>query len=627
MANFYKDNDDLRYYFERGVDWEPLVRVAEADFRAEGSPKDLHEAVEFYRDTVEMVGEFVATEIAPHAAEIDRDAVPLVDGEAVFPPRLAGIFDKIRDLELHGLCIPRDLGGMNAPLMVYWFNAEMFGRADVSVMTHHSFHAGIALALLKYSFDEGSTEVDRATMKIHKTRFEREIREIVGGEAWGCMDITEPGAGSDMAALKAYAEQDEEGNWVVSGQKIFVTSGHAKYHLVIARTEEAQSPGDASAGLAGLSMFLVQAYEDDGSGKRRRAVTIDRLEEKLGHHGSATAALNFDRAPAQLIGKRGKGFKHMLVLMNNARIGVAFESIGICEAAIRCAREYAAERRSMGKTIDKHEMIADYLDEMETDVQGLRAMAFASAFAEEMTQKLELLGRHGESRRWHREARRLTPLLKYLASEKSVEMARRAIQIHGGNGYTRDYPAEKLLRDAIVMPIYEGTSQIQSLMAMRDALTGIIDNPQRFVRQAAQARWRALSARDPLERRVTQLEALQTSALQHLMARTAGDKFREIVDKPLSEWPTRLLKNWDPKRDFAYAMLHAERLTRLLADVAICELLLAQAQKHDDRREVLERYLERAEPRCRFLYDEITTTGSRLLKQLSREGARERAAG
>jgi 3-(methylthio)propanoyl-CoA dehydrogenase len=627
MANFYRDNDDLRYYFERGIDWEPIVRANEADFRAEGAPADVREALDFYRDTVEMVGEFVATEIAPHAAEIDREAVPLVDGEAVFPPRLAGIFDKIRELELHGLCIPRDLGGMNAPLMLYWFNAEMLGRADVSVMTHHSFHAGIALALLKYSFDEGSTEADPVTRKIHKTRFEREIREIVRGEAWGCMDITEPGAGSDMAATKAHAEQDENGNWYVTGQKIFITSGHAKYHLVIARTEKSQGAGDAFAGLQGLSMFLVQAYEDDAEGKRRRTVTIDRLEEKLGHHGSATASLNFDRAPAQLIGKRGKGFRHMLVLMNNARIGVAFESIGICEAAIRCASAYAAERRSMGKTIDKHEMIADYLDEMSTDVQGLRAMAFASAFAEEMAQKLDLLGKHGESRGWHHKARRLTPLLKYLAAEKSVEMARRAVQIHGGNGYTRDYPAEKLLRDAIVMPIYEGTSQIQSLMAMRDTLTGILNKPQRFVRRAAQARWRALSARDPLERRVTQLQVLQSSLLQHLMARTAGDKFRGLVDQPLGEWPTRFLKNWDPKRDFAYAMLHAERLTRILADVAICELLLEQAQKHEERREVLERYLERAEPRCRFLYDEITTTGSRLLKQLGRERGGEREVG
>ena len=117
-------------------------------------------------------------------------------------------------------------------------------------------------------------------------------------------------------------------------------------------------------------------------------------------------------------------------------------------------------------------------------------------------------------------ARRATPLLKYLAAEKAVEMARRCLQIHGGNGYMREFGAEKLLRDALVMPIYEGTSQIQALMAMKDTLTGILRAPQAFVKRAAQARWRALSARDGLERRVARLQQLSLGAQQHLVTRT-----------------------------------------------------------------------------------------------------------
>jgi hypothetical protein len=216
-------------------------------------------------------------------------------------------------------------------------------------------------------------------------------------------------------------------------------------------------------------------------------------------------------------------------------------------------------------------------------------------------------------------ARRITPLLKYFASEKAVEMGRRAVQIHGGNGYMREYGAEKLLRDAVVMPIYEGTSQIQALMAMKDTLGGIMKNPQDFVRRMAQARWRSLSATDPLERRLAKIQLLSLGAQNHLITRTAAHKVRSLGNKPLGQWPRAFFKNWDPKRDFALAMLHAERLTRLLADELICEVLLDQAKKHPERRGVLERYLDRCEPRCRYLHDEITTTGTRLLNELDRE--------
>jgi hypothetical protein len=631
MANFFTDNEDLRYYFEKGLDWEPLVKATERDVSGDAPTTTVAQTIAGYRDIAEMVGRFTAEEVAPAGIEIDREDTVVVKGEAVLPPRMNALFEQIKALDLHWMCVPRELGGMNCPLLLYFVNAEMFARADVSVTAHHSFHGGIALALLIFSIREGSTKFEDG--KIVETRFREAIEEVARGDAWGTMCITEPDAGSDMARLRAVGEQDEHGNWFVTGQKIFITSGHGKYHFVIARTEQVP-PGkqdDPLAGLGGLSFFLVPAWHEDEHGRRHRTVTLDRVEDKLGHHGSCTCALTFDRSPAMLLGKRGEGFKYMLTLMNNARLGVGFESIGLCESAYRMAKAYAAERPSMGKTIDRHEMIADLLDEMRTDIQGIRALAMYSAVHEELATKYELFAEHiatdevqrksieRRARQHKANARRMTPLLKYIAAEKAVEMARRNMQIHGGNGYMKEYGAEKLLRDALVMPVYEGTSQIQSLMAMKDTLGAVMKAPQEFVKKLAQARWRSLSARDPLERRVAKLQHTALDATQFLVRKTATDKMKSLSGKPISQWKQAVTTDWNPKRDFAYAMLHAERLTKILTDAAICEVLLEQARRHPERAEVLERYLVRAEPRCRFLLDEIQTTGSELIAKLQQE--------
>ena len=634
MANFFKDNDDLQYYFDKGIDWDSVVRITEHDFAdAQGEGlSSTEEAVELYRDIIEMFGQFVAEEIKPYEKEIDEKGVEFVDGEVVFPERLSEIFAKIKELDLHGLPVPRELGGMNAPMLLYFMNSELMARADVSTMAHHGFHAGMAMAALIFSALEGSSKIDPETGRFTETRWRKVIEEIVAGEAWGCMDITEPDAGSDMAALRAVGEQDADGNWFVTGEKLFITSGHGKHHFVIARTEDTD-PDDPTGGLGALSMFLVPTYQDDADGNRTRIVQLSRVEEKLGHHGSATCGLVFDKAPAELVGQRGEGFKYMLTLMNNARLGVGFECIGLSESAYRAALDYAAERASMGKTIDRHEMIAEYLETMRTEIQGIRAMAVTACFHEEMAQKLALAIRYGDLgeaerkqlervvKSHQKKARRITPLLKYFAAEKAVEHARTSLQIHGGNGYTTEYLPEKLLRDALVMPIYEGTSQIQALMAMKDTLGGIIKNPQAFVRRMAQARWRSLSSRDPLERRVAQIQSLSLAAQQHLVLKTAGAKVKGLRGKPIGEWSDELTKNWNPKRDFAFAMLHAERLIQILGDTTIAELLLAQAAEHPERAEVLERHLERAEPRARYLLDQITTRGQRLLDKLSPEAS------
>ena len=638
MANFFKDNEDLRFYMERGLDWAPVVELTEYGFRGADSLGSVNEATDFYRDIVELVGEFVGNEVAPHAGTIDRTGVELVDGEVRAPAVMDDIFAKIREMDLHGMCLPRELGGHNCPILVFSMANEMFSRADASVVAHYGFHGGMALAMMVFSIREGTTTFDADNWRIKDTRFAREIEEIRRGDAWGCMDITEPDAGSDMAALRCAATLGDDGVWRLTGQKIFITAGHGKYHFVIARTEEPGDPSDPFAGLGGLSMFLVPTYEDTAAG-RKRHVAIGRVEEKLGQHGSATCTMHFEDAPAQLIGKRGEGFAYMLTLMNNARIGVGFESLGLCEEALRSAESYAAERTSMGKPIARHEMIADYLDEMRTDVAAIRAMAMYAAWHEELAQKhdirlrLGLLDGDDETAvrrlvRHHRgKAREVTPLLKYLAAEKAVDMSRRSLQIHGGVGYTTEYPAERLLRDALVMPIYEGTSQIQALMAMKDALGLIMKRPQAFATRYAQAKWRALSARDELERGVARLPSLVCSAQQHLITKTAMDKVRSAPGGSLAGLGA-LRGTWDPKVDFAWAMLHAERLLLLMTDAAVARILLEQATAHPDRRHLLLAWLHRAEPRARYHHDVITTTGARIIDMLrGRHNEPDRAAG
>lgn len=629
-ANFYDDNKDIQFYVDKYIDWTSLVALTEYDFKATDCFQNTAEALDTYKRILEMVGDFAANEVAPHTHEIDQNPPFIKDGVVHFPPMLESVFQKINTLELHGMCLPRSLGGMNCPYLLFLLSNELLSRADLSVTAHHGFHGGMAMAMLLMSIWEGTTDIDENTFDIKSTRFQVAIEEIVAGKAWGSMDITEPAAGSDMGSIEARGVMDDDGDWRVTGQKIFITSGHAKYHFVIARTEEMETDtDDAFAGLKGLSLFLVPAYEIDGSGKRIHHADFVSLEEKLGHHGSATVMVSYDNTPAELIGNRGEGFKYMLLIMNNARIGVGVEAIGIAEAALRMARAYAAERRSMGKPIEQHEMIADYLDEMEIDIIGLRALLVKCAFHEEMGQKIQILHKFTPEAKTeerknletrmesHRTSSRLlTPLLKYLASEKAVEICRRNLQIHGGYGYSKEYGAEKLLRDAIVLPIYEGTSEIQSLMAMKDNLMGIIKDPKAFLRESARVRLRSNSSQSKRERRVAKLRVRANQAKESLMLRMVGKKLSETRKRPMGEWG-RHFKDWNPKKDLSLALLHAKRLTNLLADAAIGEELLLQSKQFPDRGDLLERFLERAESRSKFNLMEIKETGSRLISSLN----------
>ena len=624
-GNYYKDNEDLRFYIERAFEWSEIIALYERGYTDKEGFRDQDEALEFYRDILDNVGKFFASEVAPMAMENDKTGPRLVDGEVVMTEEMEAIFDGFSEMGLYALNIPRELGGFNAPMVLYFAISEMLSRADISLVGHYGFHGGIAMSLLFYSLTEGSFEHNKGVLL--KTRFDDAIAEIAAGENFGCMVLTEADAGSDLAALRAKAVEQEDGTWRLSGQKIFITAGHGQYQLVIAKTE------NTGNGLKDISLFMVPRQIENDQGELVDNVVVERLEEKLGIHASVTCTLAYDDSIAELVGKRGEGFKLMLMLMNNARLGVSFEGIGLIESAYRMAKEYAAERKSMGKTIDQHEMIADYLERMDVGLRGLRAMGFDAVRAVELSSRLEVqlnvdppadeTERKSLERRmkkFQRRARDLTPLLKYLASEKAVEFSQLSMQIHGGVGYTKEFEIEKLVRDALVLPIYEGTSQIQSLMALKDALGMVMKDPGRFLRRLAAAKVASLSARDPVERQIGKLESMKYGAMQHIMTKITRGKLQQVGQRKITEWSSAI-KDWDPKRDFAFGMLHAERLCRMMAEVEICKILVDQAASYPERKELADAYLERAVPEITYLHDQIMHTGDRLLKKLAEQDA------
>lgn len=619
MNNTFLDNDDIQYHFHNTINWDRIVPLVERNFTLADGPESVEEAVDLYSSILEEAGKYLAREVAPKAHEIDESgSAKLVDGEVQHSPMVKKIFEGFKNMELYGISSPRELGGMNCPVATSFMLYEMIARADCGTMTHFGFHGGIASALLAWCIREGSVEIKGGELKIH--RFRDALEKLISGEEWGAMVLTEPDSGSDLAALSTTAVEQPDGSWQLTGEKIFISSGDGQHHIVLARSEGPDS------GLGGLSLFYVpRLIERDG--KQVRNFEVTKVEKKVGHISSATVSLLYDNSYGELLGSRGQGFEQMLLLMNNARIAIAFEGLGIGEAAYRMALKYATERYSMGKQLKEHELIADMLQEMDTDIRGIRALAFDALNDVEVYVRLEMqifgdppadpeelkrITREANRRKWR--ARQRTPLLKYLAGEKVVEWARKNMQIHGGMGYIRETGADKLLRDALVVPIYEGTSQIQALMALKDHMAYLMKNPAGFVRKAWQARVNS-QVKTGLERKFHRAEVLKYRCLETIMWRIFGNKLRAEFEGPLStgSWWDRLsylrsrfMRKWDDRADFSFGMLHAERLTKVLADVAIAEVLLKQAAKTPARMKYAERYINRMMPRITALTMEIT---------------------
>lgn len=622
--NFYLDNEDIKFHLEN-LDWDRLFPLVEPDSTDPEAPKNSSDAQVLYQEFLRSLGEFIAEKIDPKVHLLDEQHPTLKDGEMTDPPVMKEFMKGLVDMGATALPFPRHVGGFNMPWTVTNMVTEMVARADVSLMTYYSFFSGFGMVFQIFALEEGSFTAEKR--KIASTRFDDQMRDVCQGKTSGAMCLTEPQAGSDLAQINTQAVKDKDGYWYITGQKIWITCGHGEHHLVLARSESKKT----HPGLKGLSLFYVPAHiEKDG--KRVRNFEIGGQEKKMGQNSLATVTLNYDNSRAELVGQRGHGFRNMALVMNDARLTVGFEGIGLCEKALRQAKEFAEERVTMGKKIAQHEMIADYIDEMEVENKALRALAYDASFQEEMCNRLktrlyvETLSKEmkktvEDEHKYHKwQARLSTPMVKYCASENAVRFARMNMQILGGVGYMKEYGAEKLMRDSLIMPIYEGTSQIQALLILKDHLQHAMRNPAKFVSKMASAKVHTISAKTPEERMLARLKALYYSAMQAIMTRMVVDKFGGLKEKPLTDWKQAFLSSWDPKTDFSFGLLHAERFTLIASRLWMARVLVKQALKLKDekqRKERLElatRFMERAEPKMRGLLHEIEASKNSIFR-------------
>ncbi|MFB3065169.1 MAG: acyl-CoA dehydrogenase family protein [Planctomycetota bacterium] len=425
MANLYHETPDLRRRIA-AVDWARVLPGLGGE-----ASIDVAEGVEQIGLVLDLVGQIAADEIAPHAAEVDRQGARLIDGCVVYADATQRQLRLLAEAGLMGFILPEEFGGLNLPVSAYTAAVELISAADASLMTIFALQ-GCGETLHRFG--------DRALQ-------ERHLPRLAAGEITACMALTEPGAGSALGAVRTRARL--QGNrWSVSGGKIFITNGGADLLLVLARTE-------ADEGGKGLSLVAVE---------RNDAVRVIRLEEKLGIHGSPTAQLEIDNALGDLVGKRGDGLYGVtMALMHHVRLEVAAQAVGIAQAAQTQAVRYASEREQFNRTIDRFAPVRTMLFENARQIETARAILYATTEVVDLRRGLRRTGANpGELERCDRLLDLLTPLSKFYACEIVNEVTSRALQVPGGYGYTRDYPAERYFRDGRITNIYEGTSEIQA---------------------------------------------------------------------------------------------------------------------------------------------------------------------
>jgi len=459
MGNFYRDNDDIQFLF-RHINVGELADAFEEGFRFAGefdyAPAGAAEAVRNYDMVLESLGELGADFIAPRAEDIDRQGNILnEDGSVTRAQGIAEALEKLAQAQVMGFTLPYRFGGLNFPNLTYSMATEIISRADASLMNIFGLQ-GIADTINAFASEEIKQEY---------------LPPFAEGKVTGAMVLTEPDAGSDLQAVKLRAFQDDEGRWFLHGVKRFITNGCGDVLLVLARSEP-----DRNGGL-GLSLLVC---------KPGPTVHIRRLEDKLGIHGSPTCEIFFDNTPCQLIGERRRGLApYVATLMNGARIGIAAQSVGIAEAAYRIARDYAASRKQFGVAIEKLPAVRDMMIEMKIAIEAGRALLYEASRVVDLAlgynkqlemnppaDKSELKALKNRARSYKRYAGLLTPMCKYYGSEMCNRVAYDAIQVLGGSGYMRDYASERHARDARITTIYEGTSQLQIVAAVRGVCSG-----------------------------------------------------------------------------------------------------------------------------------------------------------
>ena len=452
--NYYTDNPVLRHYLNHPL-FRRIVEMRERNFaeaeKYDYAPVDFEEAVAGYEQVLTLVGELCAEVVAPNAATVDTTGPTLKEGRVEYAPASEENMQMFRKAGLMGISIPRQYGGLNFPTTIFTMLEDLVARADAG------FGNLWGLQECAETINSFGTEEQR----------ERYLPRIASGETMS-MDLTEPDAGSDLQSVRLKATYNEaEGRWYLNGVKRFITNGDADIHLVLARSEEGSSDG------RGLSLFIYD--------KRNGGVHTRRIEDKMGIHGSPTCELVYNNAPAELCGSRKMGLiKYVMALINSARIGIATQSVGLSEAAYSEAVGYADNRKQFGREIKNFAPVYEMLGEMKARLDASRSLLYATARNVDMTSCFEILARERsltpeerqEAKAFSRVADALTPIVKGMGSEICNRNAYDSIQVHGGSGYMKDYTCERLYRDARITSIYEGTTQLQVVAAIRYATNG-----------------------------------------------------------------------------------------------------------------------------------------------------------
>ncbi|WP_300868857.1 acyl-CoA dehydrogenase family protein [uncultured Alistipes sp.] len=550
MANFFSDNKDLQFHLQHPA-MRKIVELKERGFaekdRYDYAPQNFEDAMDSYRKVLDIAGEVCGEVIAPNAEGVDHEGPRVVNDHVEYASGTVRNLEAIVAAGLSGMTLPRKYDGLNFPLVCFVMANEMVARADAG------FENIWGLQDCAETLNEFASEEIKA-----------KYLPWVSAGATCAMDLTEPDAGSDLGAVMLKATWcEEKQTWLLNGVKRFITNGDGEVSLVLARTEEGTT--DAR----GLSMLVYD--------KRDGGVKVRRIENKLGIKGSPTCELVFTNAPAQLVGDRKMGLiKYVMSLMNAARLGIGAQSVGLCEAAYREALKYAREREQFGKAIIRFAAVSEMLSNMKAKLQGARALLY------ETTRFVEIYKQYGhishersleseerqEMKFYNRLADGFTPLVKLFSSEYANQLAYDCVQIHGGSGFMKDYACERLYRDARIMNIYEGTSQLQVVAAINAVTKGT------FLEQIR--RYEAGEFCEAMQPVVAVLREL-TARFEEMTARV------ETLDKECAGY-----------KDF-----HARRLVETAGHIIIGYLLARQAGESEE-------YVNSAKVFCKLAAGKVT---------------------
>lgn len=528
MENFYTDNPHLKFQLQHPL-MEKIVKLKENNYKDheefDYAPLDFEDAVDSYDKVLEIVGEICGEVIGPNAESVDHDGPQLINNEVQYARGTQENHEVLTKAGLIGMSLPREYGGLNFPMVPYVMAAELVSRADAGFANIWGLQ-DCAETIHEFASDEIKNE--------YLPRFNK--------GATAAMDLTEPDAGSDLQAVQLKATYDiHKDTWYLNGVKRFITNGDADISLVLARSEEGTS--DAR----GLSLYVYD--------RAHKAVSVRRIENKLGIKGSPTCELVFKNAPAKLVGETKLGLiKYVMSLMNSARLGVGAQSVGIAEAAYREAVKYAREREQFGKAIIQYPAVYEMLTLMQVKIDAIRTLLYETARFVDMykaytfiqhDRKLEATERD-EMKYYQKNADVLTPLLKLFASEYCNQIAYDAIQIHGGTGYMKDFPVERIFRDARITTIYEGTSQLQVVAAIRGVTNG------------------------------SYLKLMKEHAAR--VVKPEHEYLKSLLEKMSDQYAKAVEKVTEPA-DNEYIDYHARRLVEMAGNVLIGYMLLHDANR------------------------------------------------